>query len=184
MTALPRVAFWLIPEPAVYTVLDRQIDVLAKWFSSVPFVPHVTIYSCYRSVHDEEVTLAGSLARQIGEVSVEVDCFAGTAEMTKAYYLQLSSSPALLSLNQLIHDSVPKPSGYTLDPHLSLLYQKITDDEREELLKGESAGFKTISFSELWVVAIPEALKVMTDFDGWQILFRGSLASGENAGTI
>ena len=177
-------AYWLIPEEPVCASLSAQINELASRYSSVPFSPHVTIYSCYRSSQQPDTAVARKIARQTAPLCLTVGDLACSAQMKKALYVELVNSTALASLHQKIHQAVSCPSSYELDPHLSLLYQQLNAVQQGDLLNDTNITLETITFNQLWVVAIPEQLDVLDDFRGWQTLAQCQLATGQNIGTL
>lgn len=181
---LPRVAFWLVPRRADRALLQALIGDLAAHFSAPLFLPHVTLYSCRRTAQMQEVAVMAALAASSRELVLRCEGLAGKDRLAQALYLKLSKSPAISALTQGLHANVPEPSGYLLQPHLSLLYQKLSPATRKALVAGISLSLGEVGFDELWAVAIPWQLREPADFRGWQPLLICRLASATIPDTI
>lgn len=167
---LPRVAFWLVPRRHDREKLQSHITSLALRYSAPIFVPHVTVYSCRRTLSQRELALAAGLARTCRPIVLNALGLSGKTRLSQTLFIRLQENAALLELNRSLHRGVEQPSNYKLDPHLSLLYQDIPVDVRETLTRDISVPLAKISFEELWAVAIPDQLNAIGDFDGWQNL--------------
>jgi 2'-5' RNA ligase len=181
---LSRVAFWLVPRRQQRQELQTLIKALAKRFSAPAFVPHVTVYSCRRSVKQHELAVMAALAGNCTAVAFGAAGIAGKDLLTQALFVKLTPDAFIRSLYRTLHSAVPYPSAYELTPHLSLLYQKLPTTVREELVRATTLPWQTFHFDELWAVAIPEQLKTLDDCVGWQPLVGCRLASVPFVDTI
>lgn len=175
-SSLPRVAFWLVPGVEERGKIQKIISALAKQFDSPPFVPHVTLYSCLRSTQQLELSVMSRIARDRQCVIADVDRLKGTEKLTQALYISLESNRSMQRLNQQLHTLLPRPSHYTLAPHLSLLYQSISFATRDRLIGEIALDLNKVHFAEMWAVAIPEQIKTPDDLAGWQTLLSCQLA--------
>lgn len=168
--SLPRVAFWLVPEQKMRERLQQQVDALARRYGSPIFLPHLTLYSCQRTPEQVELGLAAALAEQATPLSLQVLGNGTDAQLSRTLFLHFAQSGALSSLHQRLHAAVRQPSTYRLDPHLSLLYQDLSDAERDRLADELAMPLQKIRFDELRVVAIPQKLQSLQDYVGWETL--------------
>lgn len=181
---LPRIAFWLVPGKDKRLKLQKLIKTLAERFAAVPFVPHVTIYSCHRSPDQRELSIMTRLARNSSVFKMKTDCLACEDSLTRALTIRLRSNASIKALHRTLHQQVPRPSMYELRPHLSLLYQHMTAQTRKKLVEEIHIEMTHVDFEELWAVAIPARIISMSDLINWQILLTCRLASRENVATI
>jgi len=182
--ALPRVAFWLVPQYEDRYKLSRQIDSLAERFSSPCFVPHVTLYSCFRSPDQQELAHFARLAGTFETISMRVKALDSRDRIAQALYLDLMQNDDASQLYRALHECVPRPSNYQFRPHLSLLYQHLSEDDCKTLQRDLTILVEEISFNELWAVAIPARLASLEDFYGWQTLLICRLDSLPGTATI
>lgn len=181
---LPRVAFWLVPQLIDRQKLEEHMASLAREFSSPQFVPHVTLYSCYRTPQQQELKLLARLAAGSKPVTLQAEGLCGKERLSQALYVDLKNDESSCHLYYAFAKGVTKPSEYIFDPHLSLLYQDLSVSERERVQSQLKIDLAEIRFDQLWAVAIPETLSVLKDFTNWQTLMICRLDSDENAVTL
>ena len=109
---------------------------------------------------------------------------ASTGRLTQTLFASLADNPALEGLSRALHAGVPLPSDYRLNPHLSLLYQRLAAATRDTLVREAALCLSEIRFDSLWAVAIPEQLTTLEDLYNWQPLLISRLDSARIAGTL
>lgn len=165
---LSRVAFWLIPDAAERPTWSALMDRLAAREQAPPFPPHVTLYTCRRSANDREIL--ADVARRTAPFSLMPIALETGERFTKSVFLRLARSAAIEALHRDFHAAVPRPSGYRLDPHLSLLYKLLPEDRRLDLAAQLEVPMKPIRFTAVQLVAIPEQTLGAQDVARWQRL--------------
>lgn len=169
--SLTRVAFWLVPESGPRTTMRQLIHDFAERYRAPVFEPHVTLFSCPRTPGQEELAHLARLARGTAPLTLSVDSQAMTADLlAKTLYLPVAEIPALESLQHSLCQTLPASSPYQFEPHLSLLYQALTEAERQQLTAEVQWSAKPVRFAELRAMAIPQQLQAVEDFLGWQPL--------------
>ena len=167
---LTRVAFWLLPERKIRKRLFQDIIQLANCFEAPIFLPHVTLYSCPRSSEQAELALLARLGRITKPFSLKVVALQSSHRLTQTLFLKLRQNTEASRLHRALHAGVPSASDYRFGPHLSILYQTISRQERKELLAQVEIPCGQLLFDELRAVAIPESLQRLEDFHDWQPL--------------
>lgn len=104
--------------------------------------------------------------------------------LTQTLFVQLQKNAEISGLFQSLHAGVSQPADYKLEPHLSLLYQKLPAYVREMLVHETPIPLQEITLDELWAVAISEQLESLDDFSGWQTLLICRLDSSPLQATI
>lgn|GEM_PF-482236 len=181
---LPRVAIWLVPRQPDGTILQTLIADLAGRFSSPEFIPHMTIYSCRRSLLQEELAVTAALARSCPPLTLRTHGLAFRDRLTQALFVRLSSDKKLHWLRDSLQNKLPQTSIHNFEPHVSLLYQFLPGPVREKLTREIRLPLKEISFDQIRVVAIPETIHTTENLSGWQTLLSCRLASTTIFGTI
>ena len=181
---LSRIAFWLVPTKPERRVLSREIATFAEQHASPVFLPHVTLYSCKRSDAQEELSLLASLTKHYSPVTMAVDSLGGKDRLAQAFCLKLRRNEIVEEMSRNLADSVPCPSYYSFNPHLSLIYQDLTNHQRKMLKETWISPCETIHFDQLWAVAIPSRIKEVQDFYGWQPMLICKLDSCRNVATL
>lgn len=168
--SLPRVAFWLIPEVCARRELAKIINELASHYNAPVFLPHLTLYSCARTPRQAELAQSVTSALTTGPLTVRTTGVGTGEKLARTLYCKVQKEPALEAWSQALHGGMPHPSSYQFEPHLSLLYQALPLPVREQLARETRLSLDEITFDELRVVAIPNQIKTMDDFAGWQTL--------------
>ena len=181
---LPRVAFWLIPSQPERAFLQNLITDLAGRFSSPEFIPHVTIYSCHRSVLQEELAIMASLAGRCPLVTLRTDGLAFRDRLTEALFVRLNSAETLEWLRETMQNELSQASSHEFDPHVSLLYKFLPASVRASLAGEIKLPMQEICFDQIWAVAIPESIHSAENLSGWQTLLSCRLASSAIVDTI
>jgi hypothetical protein len=167
---LPRVAFWLVPQLEERKKLQSLIVELAERFSAPVFVPHVTVYSCWRSDQQRELAVIAGLADNCQPITMALLGLAEKDRLTQTLFCELQKSTALTRLSHSLGEGISRSAGHDLEPHLSLLYQNLPASVRETLVHETMIPLQEIRCDELWAVAIPGQLNAPDDFRGWQTL--------------
>jgi len=184
LASLPRVAFWLVPRCQERATLQSLIVDLARRFSAPVFVPHVTVYSCRRTLGQRELAVMTALARSCRPIAANPASLASTGRLTQALFARLPDLPEISALSRALHAGVPMPSDYGLVPHMSLLYQKLAPAARKTLLCEIALCLSEIRFDALWAVAIPEQIRELDDLRGWRPLVISRLDSSGIVDTL
>ncbi|NIQ09825.1 MAG: hypothetical protein GWO08_01345 [Gammaproteobacteria bacterium] len=131
-----------------------------------------------------ELAVAARLAASFQVLTLEIDALSGSDKLTETLFVNFQENEEIKDIYSQLHANVHSASSYELHPHLSLLYQKLTAQERDLLIEETAIGLQSIQFNELWAVAIPEQLSSLDDFRGWQTLLTCRLAPRKNVDTI
>ncbi len=181
---LPRVAFWLVPRQPERRIIQDMITGLAGRFYAPAFIPHVTLYSCRRSLWQEELAVMAGLAGRCPELTLRTGEVVSTDSLTRALFVRLQHDKTLAWVRETLQNERSESALRGFDPHLSLLYQFLSPSVRSGLVQEVCFPLPEIVFDQLWAVAIPETLNAIEDLSGWQTLLTCRLASGAITATI
>jgi hypothetical protein len=126
-------SYWLTPAEPTATALRSQIAELAARYDAVAFEPHVTLYT--GPSDDREVAETMDFLRaSFRPLTLVPFVIAQSSRLTKTLYVRLELSADLAALADMLKRRARQGSASTLDdPHVSLLYQAIGEEEREKL---------------------------------------------------
>lgn len=145
-------SFWLVPQSPDLEDFQGIINTLSRRFDTVPFCPHVTLYSgLVPSTLDLQAALA-DLA-PTSELELEILGVDHGSRFAKTLYIQLRPSPVLSQLAQRLVDAIPEAQLPTLAPHLSLLYHHLDDATKQDLSQAISLSRSHIRFNQVQVMA-------------------------------
>jgi sulfur relay (sulfurtransferase) DsrC/TusE family protein len=124
--------FWLVPSEPLKSKLQNIVDALALEFDAPKFDPHVTLYWGPSNEVEARAAVAKTAA-QFGPVKLEVETLEQSADFTKTFFIQFRISPYAQSMCEAMRKNFATPSSYILNPHLSLLYKHMPEDQRRKL---------------------------------------------------
>lgn len=181
---LPRAAIWLVPRQPDCAILQTLIADLAGRFSSPEFIPHMTIFSCRRSLLQEELAITAALARSCPPLTLRTNGLAFRDRLTQALFVRLRSDNKLDWLRGSLQNKLRQTSSHDFEPHVSLLYQLLPVPVCEKLTRDIRLPLQEINFDQVRAVAIPETIHTTENLSGWQTLLSCRLASTTIVGTI
>lgn len=166
-----RVAFWLIPSPEDKASFQDIIDTLAREYDALTFTPHVTIYVGECSPDESPAELLEIATQGIQNFSLRVDQLLYTEEFTKTLFLQFHPNPILSQITESLRSNAAKPSDYVLNPHLSLIYQYLSEETKKELAASIELPKPEICFAEVSAISIPDTITKPEDVTNWNVIY-------------
>ena len=167
------IAYWLIPAEPARTFLEKVIGGLARRYNAPIFEPHATIHVDSDRADAEEV-IAKALCC-CGPIEVKVLDVCHTGEFTKTLFVQLALNKQLQRLNRIIRGAAQNSSSYQLDPHMSLLYKKMSIVSRQELARSIRLLFSEITFDSIKAVRCASPTRNRADVEAWRVVAAKSL---------
>jgi 2'-5' RNA ligase len=160
-------AYWLIPTEPARSYFQRLVNEFAQRYDAPHFEPHVTVYVGANCTDiDGVVSKAAADSEQIVLQLREVR---GSSEFIKTLFLQFAMSRQLQRLNRSIRAAAHDASDYDLNPHLSLLYKKISIQERRLLMRSIQVPFPEVTFDSLKAVRCISPTQSRADVEAWQV---------------
>jgi 2'-5' RNA ligase len=165
-------AYWLVPAAPRKDFLASRIADLASRFEAPLFEPHVTVYAAKEAnLEALNRVVAGYQAFRLTVRYIQC-----SDEFTKSVYVQFDPSKALSQLSREIRQASGSREEYQLDPHLSLMYKKMTRDERMEIASSIWLPFTEVVFDTAKVVICPTPIRSREDVEAWRVVATQSLA--------
>lgn len=149
-------SIWLMPSDSDKVYLSSMIQSLSEVHDAPPFEPHCTIYS---SVDDLES--AKTIIDQLNfkPFEAKVNGLSQSDYIWKTIIFELETNPHLLLLHYLFDQAMLDP--YTFEPHVSLIYKKMGEGERERIIQSLSIMSK-INFDRIAIVNTSEPVSEWT----------------------
>ncbi len=149
-------SIWLMPSDSDKVYLSSMIQSLSEAYDAPPFEPHCTIYS---SVDDLES--AKTIIDQLNfkPFEAKVNGLSQSDYIWKTIIFELETNPHLLLLHYLFDQAMLDP--YTFEPHVSLIYKKMGEGERERIIQSLSIMSK-INFDRIAIVNTSEPVSEWT----------------------
>src|SRR5437016_11796530 len=163
------IAHWLIPaEPARRFVQDLIND-LARRYDAPVFGPHVTIYVGADSTDAVDTTLSKA-ARDCEPIVLQALEVSHSNEFIKTLFVEFGLNSKLRQLNQVICSAAQIPSDYDLKPHLSLLYKRMSVQERRSLSRSIEMPSSQVLFDSLKAVRCISPTQSRADVEAWRVV--------------
>jgi hypothetical protein len=145
------VALWLTPEEETRAALASLIADLAARFGTPAFEPHVTLLTGLRLSGTEVVRRASALALE--PLTLSLRPAEGRNQTFRCLYLPVVETLRLLHAVALARSAYGIQDEGPYEPHLSLVYGILEQDEKSKLAKEISTSVPTsIRFAALDVV--------------------------------
>jgi hypothetical protein len=162
------IAYWLVPAEPVRSFLERTIADLARRYNAPVFEPHMTIHVGSDRVEADEVIAKAVSGWQLAQAKVLKVCQSG--EFVKTLFVQFALDRKLQQLNKTIRDAAQDSSDYQLNPHLSLLYKRMSLLARRQLAQSIKLTFSEVTFESIKAVGCMSPTRNRADVEAWRDL--------------
>ena len=162
------VAYWLIPAESTRSFFASTIARLAARFDAPVFEPHVTIYAGEK--RDEipaqvlSRALTGCKPFRLSARDIQY-----SDEFTKTLFVRFEPSPTLSHLSQALQQASARHDEYELDPHLSLIYKKMTLAAKIEVVDSVKPPFADVLFDSAKAIISSPRVESRRDVEAWHI---------------
>jgi hypothetical protein len=168
--AYTKVSFWLLPAEADRVGFQETIDTLAHVYDAPVFTPHVTIYSGMCTPAEDPDAMLVQATQGIQGFSLHVDRILYTEEFTKTVFVQMFPSMILSHMAEKIRQCCSRPSGYVLNPHLSLIYKRMSEKEKQRIAAAVRLVTCTVFFDEVSAIATSDTTQSREDVESWEVI--------------
>ena len=163
------VAHWLIPAKPAHGFFQDLINDLARRYDAPVFEPHVTIYVGADSTDAVDTTLSKA-ARDCEPIVLQALEVSHSNEFIKTLFVEFGLNSKLRQLNQVICSAAQIPSDYDLKPHLSLLYKRMSVQERRSLARSIEMPSSQVLFDSLKAVRCISPTQSRADVEAWRVM--------------
>lgn len=167
-------AYWLLPAGPPREFLRGTIRRLAAQCDAPLFEPHLTL-----AIRSDSTEKAHRVLAAIASDPIELRV-AGIhfeAKFTRTLFIRFDSSPELDRLrNSLGREQL---DDQPFDPHVSLLYQRMTADRQSQLAVAVKLPFQTTRFDAIEVVRCRLPVVIPADVASWEVIASRSLGRSD-----
>jgi putative hydrolase of the HAD superfamily len=171
------VSFWLVPRRCDRNAFQTLINALAHRYDTVPFIPHVTLYSGPCSVSPTLDAWLDQAVQGIPPFELDIDGLRYSHQFSKTLFVQLRPNDTLHRLATRLRQVLPHLTAYDFDPHLSLIYKALNEATQQTLVETLALPIATIGFDEVQAVGSPESFQTQADVKSLHCLYTKSLHS-------
>ena len=146
---------WLLPAAPAREALRAVIAQLAETWDAPVFEPHLTL-----GLGDlDSLDRAGG-----GSIHLRVEGIDFSPEFTKTLFVRFENSAALRALRE----EVGLDGQSFFDPHLSLLYSSLPEEQQRDLVHAIDLPFASVSFDSVAVVRCDFATESRDAVEAWE----------------
>ena len=164
------ITFWLIPVESARRYFHSLIRDLARRFDAPVFESHLTLYVTTAAKEEgPAATLQSAVANsKICRLSIAGIDF--SEEFTKTLFVQFRPDEALTALNEKLRAVSASQDEYQLNPHLSLIYKKLSPETKVEIANSLRLPFDDVEFDTVRAVISPAKIESRADVDAWRVI--------------
>lgn len=155
------IAYWLLPAAPARDFFRHTIRTLAAEYRAPGFEPHLTLAVKPDSPAEAERKLA---ELPTGPVELRLIGVAFTSAFTKTLFVRFDSSPLLRKLRA----SLGADHELAFDPHLSLLYQRLPEEEQARLAAEIQLPFASVTFDAVAATHCRLPVAAAADVTDWE----------------
>jgi 2'-5' RNA ligase len=165
--------YWLVPARPQRDLFAEMIRILAAQLKAFPFEPHLTICSGPDSkvVRDALKKISG-----VGGIRLRVKEITASNKLTKTLFIRFTRARALDELNRKLRRAAQLPPRALRDPHVSLLYNKMSLAAKKELAATIRLPFEKVSFDTIKVVRSKTPMRTSADVKSWRVVATKNLS--------
>jgi 2'-5' RNA ligase len=164
--------YWLLPAKPERDLFCAIVRILRKGFRAPNFEPHLTLLVSSKDGESSKKVLRQIRSRRI---RLSVRGVASSPKFTKTLFVRFKPNSALqklaIDLGRAARNSAKPPS----DPHVSLVYKKISARMKKELAAVIKLPFRSAVFDSIAAVRLTLPVRTDADVSKWKILAKKSL---------
>ncbi len=127
-------AVWLLPKEDDSKYLSHIIEKLSKKYKAPQFQPHITVYG----VIDTSLSIIEKAVKDsvvgLTEFKVKKKSLHYSDNIWKSLYINLDYNTQLDKINNLLTAKLSQYGNYDFEPHISLIYKKMDNDEKLKII--------------------------------------------------
>lgn len=170
------IAYWLTPSEPTLLFFEKLIVYLARRYDAPVFEPHVTIHVGPDRAEAAAEQIVSQAAIGCEPIRLEVLEVHHSGEFTKTLFVQLALNAKLQWLSKLIRGASQTPPDYQLEPHVSLLYRRMSLAARRELARSIKLPFSTVVFDSIKAVRCASPTRNRAEVEAWHVIATKSLS--------
>ncbi len=168
-------SLWLIPGEQDCGCLAKITQDLTSRYDAAFFEPHVTVYTGVYTQNDRLEGIVERLAKVVQPISLFVEGIEYSDSFFKTLFIRFGNDPILAVISQMLTDELRYQEHCLLQPHLSLLYKRIPDREKQEIVNELDFTKRYVRFDEVAVMRPGNLSKGWSEVGGWSVFFRRTL---------
>jgi putative hydrolase of the HAD superfamily len=166
---------WLKPQHSDSVEIARLIAGLNEKYGTPKFEPHLTLYSGAGTDRDSLRRVVAEQIAGLEPITLKILGIRASEEYFKTLFIEFEDNVLLNDLNRKIKAALKQDSGYTLRPHLSLMYLDLEIDLKWEIARTISIRNAQIVFDEIMLISPGNKTLGWRDIENWEVWFKRPL---------
>ena len=163
------VTYWLCPCEPMRSYLSEMIRNLAARFEAPIFEPHVTIYVTNATDESPDALLEQAL-KDRGGFRLFIRSLDYSDKFTKTVFVQFEPDAELARLSSNLRTASVSQNEYQLNPHLSLIYKKMSPETKMQVANSIRLPFTDVFFDSMKAVISPAKIESHADVEAWRVV--------------
>jgi len=155
-------SIWVEPAAKDAKYLLQIIRKLGKKYDSPTFCPHITVYSGVRSSSAAKFAVKNCNMKKF---TVKTTDLGFSDNLWKTVFINVEKNQKLNLIHNTIKKSIPPNQKYEFHPHISLIYKKLDDSKKQEIIDSLKVKQK-FTFDKITITASSN------DVEKWKIITR------------
>jgi len=164
--------YWAIPAKPERDLFCSIVRILRKQFRAPNFEPHLTLFSTTKGHQSSKKVLQQIRSRP---VRLAIRSVAFSPKFTKTLFVRFRPSPALRKLVANVARANKSRAKAPRDPHVSLLYKKVSRAAKKEMASVLRLPFRTALFDSIAAVRLTLPVRTGADVEKWRMVAKKSL---------
>ena len=165
------IAFWLIPNQSDKIIFQNLITNLAKTTNAATFEPHITLYTTVKlRTEDYYYKFIEKITPLLNPIQLTPDQVQIGDNFTNTIFVTFKGAKTLISIFNLLHQELLN-NNYTFNPHLSLLYSNIIQEQKLKLAKSIVLSEKMILFDTVKLIEVELPIRTNQDIFKWKEIY-------------
>ncbi|MBI5147482.1 MAG: 2'-5' RNA ligase family protein [Thaumarchaeota archaeon] len=156
-------SIWVEPTAKDAKYLIQIIRKLAKKYNSPTFNPHITVYSGVRNVSAAKSAVRN--CADMKEFTVETMDLDFSDNLWKTVFINVEKNQELKQIHNTIKKGIPLNAKYEFNPHISLIYKKLDDSQKQGIIDDLKIKSK-LTFDKITVVVSSK------NVEKWEVIDR------------
>lgn len=103
-------------------------------------------------------------------ITLHVERIGFSEQFTKTLFVEFAESPQLSAVSNALKRLSSARREYELKPHLSLIYQHLSEAEKRAPAQKITIPFSEVAFDEIKVISGPAHTTLPSDVESWRII--------------
>lgn len=146
-------SIWLVPTTKDAKYLNQIIKNLATHYGAPKFDAHITLYSKVRSLSQAKQLL---IDHNFGIIRPKSTGVGKSDYLWKTVFLKIKKDKYISEINQILSKNLK--TKYAFEPHISLIYKKMTPQTKTKLIKTLKMK-KSYTFDRITIVRSSKNVK-------------------------